>query len=491
MIDSYFDVLIIGGGISGINAAYRIQESLPDVKFTILEARHELGGTWSQFKYPGVRSDSDLYTLGFQFNPWRNKEPIARGENIMGYLKETVQKFDIDKKIRYKHKVLAADWRTDEQRWRVEVEVGNDVGREPRRVTYWTSWLIMGTGYYNYDEPQKADIPGIDNFQGQRIHPQFWPENLDYKDKKIVIIGSGATTITLLPALVDGGAASVTQLQRSPSYIMSIGQKRKSWVEKYAPEWFTLRYNRFMFTLVPILIYKFCIWFPSTARNLIIKQAASQLPPDFPIDPHFKPSYGPWQQRMCLCPDGDYFKAFRSGKAHIVTDTIKTVTTAGIELNSGTKLDADIIITATGLNLNFLGGMQTTVEGEHVDLGAQYMWRASMFTSLPNFGNIIGYWNASWTLGSDAASRLYVRLIKYQRDNGYTSVVPVITDVEKEKSVSASPLNSTYIQTNARKMPQCANTGPWKPRDNYYVDNWDARMGSLTEGLKWNKVAVQ
>lgn len=244
MIDSYFDVLIIGGGISGINAAYRIQESLPDVKFTILEARHELGGTWSQFKYPGVRSDSDLYTLGFQFNPWRNKEPIARGENIMGYLKETVQKFDIDKKIRYKHKVLAADWRTDEQRWRVEVEVGNDVGREPRRVTYWTSWLIMGTGYYNYDEPQKADIPGIDNFQGQRIHPQFWPENLDYKDKKIVIIGSGATTITLLPALVDGGAASVTQLQRSPSYIMSIGQKRKSWVEKYAPEWFTLRYNR-------------------------------------------------------------------------------------------------------------------------------------------------------------------------------------------------------------------------------------------------------
>lgn len=227
MIDSYFDVLIIGSGLSGINAAYRIQESLPDVKFTILEARHELGGTWSQFKYPGVRSDSDLHTLGFQFNPWRSKNPIASGESIMTYLKETAHKFDIDKKIRYRHRVLAADWRSEEQRWRVDVEIGNDVGREPRRVVYWTKWLITGTGYYSYDEPLKANIPGIDNFQGQRIHPQFWPEDLDYRGKKVVIVGSGATTITLLPAMVDGGAASVTQLQRSPSYIMSIPKTMK------------------------------------------------------------------------------------------------------------------------------------------------------------------------------------------------------------------------------------------------------------------------
>lgn len=244
MIDSYFDVLIIGSGLSGINAAYRVQESLPDVKFTILEARHELGGTWSQFKYPGVRSDSDLHTLGFQFNPWRSKNPIANGDSIMSYLKETAHKFDIDKKIRYRHKVLAADWRSEEQRWRVDVEVGNDVGREPRRVVYWTKWLIMCTGYYSYSEPLKATIPGIDNFQGQRIHPQFWPEDLDYKGKKIVIVGSGATTITLLPALVDGGAESVTQLQRSPSYIMSVPQDEEAWFEKWAPEWFTLRYKR-------------------------------------------------------------------------------------------------------------------------------------------------------------------------------------------------------------------------------------------------------
>lgn len=491
MIDSYFDVLIIGSGLSGINAAYRLQESLPDVKFTILEARHELGGTWSQFKYPGVRSDSDLHTLGFEFYPWRSKNPIASGESIMSYLKETAHKFDIDKKIRYRHKVLAADWRSEEQRWRVDVEVGNEAGREPRRVIYWTKWLITCTGYYSYNEPLNATIPGIDNFQGQRIHPQFWPESLDYKGKKIVIVGSGATTITLLPALVDGGAESVTQLQRSPSYVMSVPQDDEAWFEKWAPEWFTLRYKRFMFTLVPFILYSVCIWFPSVASSFLVKKAAAQLPPDFPIDPHFKPAYGPWQQRMCLCPDGDYFKAFSSGKAHVVTDTIKTVVSDGIELTSGEKLNADIIITATGLNLRFLGDMETTVDGQKVDLPSQYMWRASMFTSLPNFGNIIGYWQASWTLGSDTSSRLFVRLIQHQRAHGYTNVVPVIDDEAKKKTVPVSPLTSTYIQTALSKLPRCADTGPWKPRSNWFADNWGARMGGLDDGLKWDKVAVE
>jgi cation diffusion facilitator CzcD-associated flavoprotein CzcO len=244
MIDSYFDVLIIGSGLSGINSAYRIQESLPKAKFAVLEARHELGGTWSQFRYPGVRSDSDLHTLGFNFYPWRAQNPIARGEAIMEYLQETARTFDLDKKIRYRHKVIKADWRSEEQRWRLEVEVGNEVGREPRTVVYWTKWLITGTGYYNYDQPLQANIPGIDKFQGKIVHPQFWPEDLNYKGKKMIVVGSGATTITLLPALVDGGVGSVTQLQRSPSYIMSLPQEDKAWFEKWAPEWFTLRYKR-------------------------------------------------------------------------------------------------------------------------------------------------------------------------------------------------------------------------------------------------------
>jgi cation diffusion facilitator CzcD-associated flavoprotein CzcO len=243
--------------------------------------------------------------------------------------------------------------------------------------------------------------------------------------------------------------------------------------------------------VLAVLLYKICIWFPSTASSFLVSKAAAQLPPDFPVDPHFKPVYNPWEQRMCLCPDGDYFKAFSSGRAHIVTDTIKTVVSDGIELNSGEKLDADIIVTATGLNLRFLGGMSVTVDGKQVDFRSQYMWRGSMFTSLPNLGNIIGYWNASWTLGSDTASNLFVRLIKHQRDNGYTSVVPVISDEEKKKTIPASPLNSTYIQSAVSKMPQCANTGPWKPREDWFSDNWGVVGKGWEQGLKWDKVAVE
>lgn len=479
-----FDVLIIGSGLSGINAAYRVQESLPDARYAILEARHELGGTWSQFSYPGVRSDSDLHTLGFQFYPWKSNHPIASGESIMSYLHETAEKFDLKRHIRYKHKVRAADWRSSEQRWRVEIDVGDS------SVVYWTRWLITGTGYYSYDKPLKARITGIDNFQGQTIHPQFWPEDLKYQDKKVVIIGSGATAITLLPALLDGGAGSVTQLQRSPSYIMSLPQNNDAWWEKYAPLWFVSKYKRFMFTLVPIIMYKFCMWFPSRAATVLQKRAKSQLPSDVPIDPHFKPGYNPWQQRLCLCPDGDYFKAFNSGRAHIKTDTIKSVVADGIELDSGEKLDADIIITATGLSLQFLGGMDITVDGAKVDIPSQFMWRFSMFTSLPNLGNIMGFFNASWTLGSDTASRLFVRIIKQMDEGGYTSVVPTISDEDKKLEISASPLNSTYITKAMSTMPRCANRGPWKPRDNYFVDKWGATRGDLNDGLKWEKIST-
>jgi len=242
--DTHLDIVIIGSGLSGINAAYRVQESLPDSSFAIFEARHELGGTWSQFKYPGVRSDSDLHTLGFQFYPWKASHPIATGDSIMQYLEETAEKFDIKQKIRFNHKLKGADWRHSEQRWRLEVQVGSGDGQQARTVVYWTKWLIMGTGYYSYDEPMKTRIPGLENFKGQIVHPQFWPEDLDYKDKKMVIIGSGATTITLLPAMVDTGVGSVTQLQRSPSYIMSLPQEDASWWEKYAPQWFVRKYKR-------------------------------------------------------------------------------------------------------------------------------------------------------------------------------------------------------------------------------------------------------
>ncbi|KAF1937316.1 FAD dependent oxidoreductase [Clathrospora elynae] len=486
----HFDILIIGSGLSGINAAYRIQESLPASSYAILEARHELGGTWSQFRYPGVRSDSDLHTLGFEFYPWKASNPIASGESIMRYLQDTADKFGIQKRIRYRHKVVSADWRSDQQRWRLDIQIGgsNDGEGEARRAVYWTKWLIMGTGYYDYESPMTTNIPGIDKFQGEIAHPQFWPEDMDYKGKKVVVVGSGATTITILPALVDGGVGRVTQLQRSPSYIMSILQDDAAWWEKYAPQWFVLRYKRFMFTLIPILLYKFCIGFPTLATTFLRNHAASQLPPNFPVDPHFKPGYNPWQQRMCLCPDGDYFKAFSSGRAHIVTDTIANVVADGIELSSGEKLEADIIVTATGLNMRFLGGIDVSVDGESVNVPEQYMWRTSMLTSLPNLGNIIGFWNASWTLGSDTASRLFVRLIKHMDDNRYTNVTPVIGEKDMERTVSASPLNSTYVKNAMSKMPKCAERGPWKPRDNYWVDNWGAMRGGLEDGLVWQRV---
>ncbi|CAO2658575.1 Nn.00g062980.m01.CDS01 [Neocucurbitaria sp. VM-36] len=485
---SHFDILIIGSGLSGINAAYRVQESLPDSNFAILEARHELGGTWSQFKYPGVRSDSDLHTLGFQFNPWKASQPIASGDSIMRYLNETAEKFDIKKTIRYGHKVVAADWRSSEQRWRLQIQIDRGEGHDAQTVVFWTKWLIMGTGYYSYDSPMQVHIPGLQDFKGQTVHPQYWPENLNYKDKNMVVIGSGATAITLLPALVDSGVGSVTQLQRSPSYIMSIPQEDAAWWEKYAPQWLTLKYKRFMFTLIPILLYQFCMYFPTRASNFLRKEAKRQLPADVPLDPHFKPGYNPWQQRLCLCPDGDYFKCFASGRAHVVTDTIKNVVADGIELTSGKKLDADIIVTATGLNLRVLGGVDLSVDGKKVDIPSQHLWRFSMLTSLPNLGNIIGYWNASWTLGSDTASRLFVRLIKYQEENGYTSVVPQMSEEDQQGDVMVSPLNSTYVKNGLDSMPKCGKRGPWRPRDYYFVDRWRAQRCDLHDGLKWEKV---
>jgi cation diffusion facilitator CzcD-associated flavoprotein CzcO len=242
--DTHFDVLIIGSGLSGINSAYRLQETLPSSRFAILEARHELGGTWSQFKYPGVRSDSDLHTLGFAFYPWRAKNPIADGASIQAYLRETADKFDLEKRMRYGHKVMGADWRSEEQRWRIDVQITDLENGVERRPVYWTKWIIMGTGYYDYDNPMKTNIPGIEKFEGKIVHPQFWPQHLEYQGKKMIVIGSGATTITLLPALVDGGVGSVTQLQRSPSYILSVPQDELVWCERWAPEWFTLRYKR-------------------------------------------------------------------------------------------------------------------------------------------------------------------------------------------------------------------------------------------------------
>ncbi|KAF2742436.1 FAD/NAD(P)-binding domain-containing protein [Sporormia fimetaria CBS 119925] len=484
--EHHYDIVVVGAGISGINAGYRIQTTLPTSTYTILENRDNVGGTWDLFKYPGIRSDSDLHTFGFEFNPWKKPNPIATGESIVDYINATAKKFGIDEKIQFRHKVVSANWSSDAQRWRLEVE------NEGIRKVYHAKFVIMGTGYYNYEKPLEARIPGIERFKGQTVHPQFWPQDLDFKGKKMVIIGSGATAITILPAVVDNGVGKVTMLQRSPSYVMSVPQKKpgeKNWYD-YLPRWIALRIVRIQFILVPWLLYLFCRKYPIQAANFIRKAAKKQLPKDIPIDPHFKPAYKPWDQRLCLCPDGDFFKAFESGRAEIVTDTISTVTEDGIELSSGERLDADIIVTATGLSLQICGGIPITVDNEPVDVPNRFLWRATMLSGVPNLGVIIGYVNASWTLGADTASRLLTRLYKFMQDNQYTSAVPRITEEEAKDPQVPLALNSTYVNAARNLLPHAGRSGPWLPRDNYFRDSWNAGRADLREGMMFGRVST-
>ncbi|KAF2736312.1 FAD dependent oxidoreductase [Polyplosphaeria fusca] len=476
MTSKVFDILVIGAGISGVNAGYRIQTSLPDSTYTILEGRHELGGTWSLFKYPGIRSDSDLHTFGFPFNPWQKPNPIATGASIAEYLKETTQKFVIDEKIQYKHKVVSADWSSDQQRWRV------DVDNEDQPKVYYAKFIIMGTGHYNYDKPLQAVIPGLDKFQGTRVHPQFWPEDLDYAGKKVVVIGSGATTITILPAMVDGDVGQITMLQRSPSYVMNMPQKKPGeldWWERLLPRWISLRITRIQFIGIPWLFFLFCRAFPNAARNLLRKEAKAQLPKDFPMDPHFQPGYNPWDQRLCLCPDSDFFKCFESGRARIVTDTIKSVVGDGIELTSGEKLDADIIVTATGLNVQICGNIALSVDKAPidkapVDIPSKFVWRTAML----------------WTLGSDSASRLLCRLVAFMRDSKYTSATPRISEQAMHNPKPVLDLKSTYVKYGAKALPRAGSGGAWAPRSNYLRDSWLANRADLREGVEFGSVST-
>ncbi|KAF2677201.1 FAD/NAD(P)-binding domain-containing protein [Lentithecium fluviatile CBS 122367] len=480
-----YDILIVGAGISGINTGYRIQENLPSATYTILEARPELGGTWSLFKYPGVRSDSNMHTFGFSFKPWDKPNPLATGESIIEYLDSTARQFGIDRHISYEHKVLRADWSSDAQRWRLEVD------NTGQRKIYNAKFVIMGTGYYDYEKPLQADIPNLEAFKGQRVHPQFWPEHLDYKGKKMVIIGSGATAVTIMPAVVDTGVGQVTMLQRSPSYVMSVPQpKQPPWHARILPRWISLRIVRIEHIVIPILLYFFCRTFPTVASNFLRKEAKSHLPKDFVMDPHFKPTYKPWDQRLCLCPDADFFKCFESGRAKIVTGTVKSVVEDGILLDSGEKIDADIIVTATGLNLQFLGGIPITVDKQPVNLPERFLWRTAMISGVPNLGLMIGYVNASWTLGSDSSARLLMRLFKFMTENKYTSATPRISEKEMQNPLSPLGLTSTYMKRAAHYTPKAGNSGPWLPRDNYIKDRWAAQRANLRQGLEFESVAT-
>ncbi|KAJ5489529.1 FAD-containing monooxygenase EthA [Penicillium diatomitis] len=475
-----FDVIVVGAGISGINAAYRVQDELPGLSYAILEARHDLGGTWDLFKYPGIRSDSDLFTFGFAFNPWSRNNPIAEGAAIKSYIADTAQKFGIDQHILYKHRLTAADWSTQDHVWNLVVDAD---GKERK---YTARFVIFGTGYYNYSQPLDVQIPGIEKFNGQVIHPQFWPEDLDYKDKKVVVIGSGATAITLIPNLADK-AARVTMLQRSPTYILSLPNRSSKWLSYVLPTATFHRVQRAIAIITTRIFFLFCQKYPNFSRWILKKSVCSQLPDHIPYEPHFAPRYNPWDQRLCVCPDGDFFKSLRAGKADVRTDTIKTVTSNGIALNSGETLDADIIVTATGLKLQLAGGAQISVDGEKYDPGSKYMWNGVMLQDLPNASFIIGYTNASWTLGSDATAQFVTRLLKFLEKRKLIAATPRLKS-DEAKNLEERPLlnlSSTYITVASRTLPRAGDKGPWQPRDHYHKDIKFALKGDLSEGMEF------
>ncbi|KAL2076252.1 hypothetical protein VTL71DRAFT_1195 [Oculimacula yallundae] len=479
------DVIIVGAGISGINAGYRVQTELPGYKYTILEARNAIGGTWDLFRYPGIRSDSDLHTFGFPWRPWTKANSIADGESIRKYIRESAEVNGIDKKIRFHHKLLASDWSSSTQRWTLSVDADGE------KIKLSARFVIFSTGYYDYDQPLKASIPGIDNFQGKTIHPQFWPEDFDHTGKKIVIIGSGATAITLLPNLADK-AAQVTILQRSPSYIMALPavDPTGNFIRKWFPTWFAHTIVRWKFLILPFIFFKFCRAFPNAARKVIRGNTEKQLGPNskVPIDPNFKPSYNPWEQRLCVCPDGDFFKALHKGNADMVTDTIKTVTANGIKTDSGKTIDADVIITATGLKMQLAGGSKLSVDGKRINVADKYVWKGVMLQDVPNAAIVIGYTNASWTLGADATARLVCRLLKKmdQSEDGMVTAA-----IEPGTKMNPSPmlnLNSTYIEKAKGELPKSGDVAPWTPRSNYLTDYWVAGYGNLSKGLKYSPI---
>lgn len=462
----HLDVLIVGAGVSGIGAAYYLRRDHPGRSFALLEARGASGGTWDLFRYPGVRSDSDLHTFGYAFQPWRDEEAIAGGGKILAYLRETAAEHGIDRHIRFHTKVLTASWSSAEARWTVSVE-HTETGE---RTTLTCAWLFCAAGYYRYDEGFTPHFEGREDFGGQVVHPQHWPQDLDYAGKRVVVIGSGATAVTLVPALAET-AASVTMLQRTPTYIMPVPSRDKvanglralfGAERGYA---LTRRKN----IAQQQAVWKFCQKHPKAARRIIRRVNARMLPAGFPVDEHFNPPYGPWDQRLCAVPDGDLFRAIRRGAADVVTDRIERFTATGIRLTSGRELAADVIVTATGLNVQAMGGMALTVDGRDVALAGTVAYKGMMLSGVPNFAYAIGYTNSSWTLKVGLLCEHFCRLLTHMDEHGYAVARPVVAD-------PAMPLRpfldfgAGYIRRVLDQLPRQGASAPWLTSMNYAGD---------------------
>lgn len=481
------DILIIGAGISGIGLAAHLSKESPHRSFEIIERRASFGGTWDLFKYPGIRSDSDMSTFGFSFKPWKQSSVLADGPSIKGYLAEVVDEYQLKRKIHFQHRVLAANYDSASRKWRVEIE--ND--RQQKEI--WTANFVLGcTGYYNYDQGFQPDFPNQQEFKGQFIHPQHWPENLDYAGKKVVIIGSGATAITLVPALAQGGAGYVTMLQRSPTYIASIPSVDFIYekMRKVLPEDMAYKLTRARNIGMQRAIYAAARKQPQLLRKFLLHSIKAQLKGKVDMK-HFTPEYNPWDQRLCVVPDGDLFKTLRSGQASVETDQIEKFTAEGIQLKSGKHLDADIIVSATGLNIQILGGIQAAIDGRPLNTSEHMLYKGMMISDVPNMALIIGYINASWTLKVDIAAEYICRLLNYMDAEGYDQVLAQGDAAELLPDTVMGSLSSGYIARAAGVMPKQGRHAPWKVSNNYLADRRELKNSSFEDPvLKFAKKSL-
>jgi monooxygenase len=473
MQSEHVDVLVVGAGISGIGAAYHLQTSCPDRTYAILEARDDIGGTWDLFRYPGIRSDSDMYTLGYSFKPWTDAKAIADAPSILAYVRETAREHGIDRNIRFGQRVKRAWWSSTDARWTVETE----------GAAFTCNFLFMCSGYYDYAAGYTPEFPGTHRFAGRIVHPQKWPDDLDYAGKRVVVIGSGATAVTLVPAMAKT-AAHVTMLQRSPTYIVSMpGEDRvANWLRRRLPGGIAYAISRWKNVLLGMWFYRFCRRNPTRARALITRWLTNELGPGFDVATHFNPRYNPWEQRVCLVPDSDLFAAMRAGRASIVTDQIETFTEKGLRLRSGTELEADIVVTATGLNLLFLGGLEATVDGVRVDFAKTVNYKGMMFSDVPNLALAVGYTNASWTLKAELICRYVCRLLNHTTKTRMRQCTPRLRDSRFEP-MPFLDLTSGYVQRAIDRFPKQGSRTPWRLHQNYALDLLMLQRGSVDDGV--------
>ena len=481
---THSDVLIIGAGISGISSAVHLQKHSPQASFEILEMRDKIGGTWDLFKYPGIRSDSDMYTLGFSFRPWKDAKAIADAPAILKYLKGAVADTKLEDKIHFHQKVVEAKWSSPDGKWFVTIEDGQTGERHVRSCKF----LHSCAGYYNYDHGYQPDFEGADAFDGPFIHPQFWPEDLDYSGKKVVVIGSGATAVTLVPAMAEK-AAHVTMLQRSPTYIVARPAQDAfaNFTRKYLPAMLAYGLTRWKNVLMGRFFFWLARTYPDAIKRRLLDELPAQLPEGFDIEKHLTPKYNPWDQRICLAPDGDFFTAICDGKADIATDHIERITSDGVLLKSGEKLEADIIVSATGLDLNFMGNVEVTVDNEPVEPANLLNYKGMMYSGIPNLMASFGYTNASWTLRCDLTSRFLTRMVNYMDRKGLNKVTPTPdgSDIEMEPLLDFS---SGYITRKAAELPKQGSIKPWVMYQNYIADIFLVKFGALRDrGLKFSK----